>query len=100
MSDEAKDKASSSLDISDWARELEAQAWLTPGLRESYRRIIGGFLEFCRQRKDKPSVTLARETQGKGRRRKAEGGSKKSEGPTDRNPKEIRNSRAEGRRAG
>ena len=33
-----------------WANVLQNDATLTPGLRQSYRRTIGGFLAFCRQK--------------------------------------------------
>jgi hypothetical protein len=45
----------------DWSRKLQADASLTPGLREGYRRTIEGFLRFCEQRRSGPTVALARE---------------------------------------
>jgi hypothetical protein len=45
----------------DWAHQLRAEDWLTPGLRESYRQTLTRFLEFCRQRAMPPAVSEARE---------------------------------------
>jgi hypothetical protein len=47
--------------LPDWAARLAADASLTPGLRESYRLTIAGFLELCRRRRLGASVGLARE---------------------------------------
>ncbi len=44
-----------------WANVLETDTTLTPGLRQSYRRTIAGFLAFCHQRQAAASVTVARE---------------------------------------
>ena len=35
----------------DWRNWLENDRLLTPGLRESYRRTLEGFEEFCRTRR-------------------------------------------------
>ena len=45
----------------DWPDALRADASLTPGLREGYRRVLLGFLEFCRRRQAGSSVALARD---------------------------------------
>ena len=45
----------------DWPGALQADDSLSPGLRESYRRTLAGFLAFCQRRGRRPSVALARE---------------------------------------
>jgi integrase len=57
----AKDPAGRGLAFPDWARQLNAEDSLTPGLRESYRRTLAGFLALCRQRKAGATAALARE---------------------------------------
>ena len=36
--------------LADWPGWLEADGLLSPGLRESYRRTLEGFEQFCRKR--------------------------------------------------
>jgi hypothetical protein len=51
--------------LDQWRQWLEADALLSPGLRESYRQTLEGFERFCRQRASgteaRPTVALARE---------------------------------------
>jgi len=59
--------------LADWRQWLETDPLLSPGLRESYRRTLEGFEQFCRKRPGaqapsggaaasaRPSVGLARE---------------------------------------
>jgi integron integrase len=47
--------------FADWPARLSADDSLTPGLRESYRQTLKGFVEFCRQRATATSVAQARE---------------------------------------
>jgi len=61
MNASAKDKPGRSLSFPDWVSKLNTDDSLTPGLRESYRRMLAGFLGFCRQRGAGPGVALARE---------------------------------------
>ena len=44
-----------------WPDALSADPSLTPGLREVYRRLLSGFMEFCRRRQAASSVALARD---------------------------------------
>ena len=57
----AKEAPGRGLFFPDWAGALRADESLTPGLRECYRRVLAGFLEFCRQRRADSSVALARD---------------------------------------
>jgi hypothetical protein len=61
MGHRAKDKLGTGMVFGDWPQKLQAEGWLTPGLRESYRQIIGEFVEFCRQRQAGGTVALARD---------------------------------------
>ena len=56
----AKEAPGRSRFFPDWAGALRADESLTPGLRECYRRVLAGFLEFCRQRQAGTTVALAR----------------------------------------
>lgn len=44
-----------------WPAALDADDSLTPGLRKVYRRTLGDFLRFCRDRRTGATVALARE---------------------------------------
>ena len=44
-----------------WPDALSADPSLTPGLREVYRRLLSGFMEFCRKRQAASSIALARD---------------------------------------
>jgi hypothetical protein len=61
MKTTAKNVSSHGLFFPNWSQALQADDSLTPGLRESYRRILTGFLDFCRQRQAVSSVALARD---------------------------------------
>jgi hypothetical protein len=50
----------SGLSFPDWANALRADDSLSPGLRESYRRTIAGFLKYCQQKHTQATVALAR----------------------------------------
>jgi hypothetical protein len=54
---------------------------LTPGLRECYRRVLSGFLEFCRQRRADSSVALARDYVELARLEQAPGEEERLHGP-------------------
>ena len=41
-----------------WPEALSADPSLTPGLREVYRRLLSGFMEFCRKRQTASSAGL------------------------------------------
>ena len=45
-----KDSPAEANPLTDWRPWLEAEALLSPGLRESYRRTVEGFEQFCRKR--------------------------------------------------
>jgi integron integrase len=61
MKPDAKTTPSRGLSFPDWAGALRADDSLSPGLRESYRRTLVGFLKFCQQRRAGATVALARE---------------------------------------
>lgn len=61
MKTTAKNVSNHGLFFPNWPQALQADDSLTPGLRESYRRILTGFLDFCRQRQAVSSVALARD---------------------------------------
>jgi hypothetical protein len=45
----------------DWPARLQAEVALSPALRERYRRILAGFMEFCSQRQIAVTVGAARQ---------------------------------------
>ena len=61
MKHSVKDAPDRGLFFPDWAGALRADESLTPGLRECYRRVLAGFLEFCRKRRAESSVAMARD---------------------------------------
>jgi integron integrase len=56
-----KSSAVPPLAFPDWTARLGADDSLTPGLRQSYRHTLTGFLAFCQQRRVPASVSAARD---------------------------------------
>ncbi len=44
-----QNKESGATGLGGWPQDLANDAQLSPGLRESYRRTLRGFLDWCRQ---------------------------------------------------
>ena len=61
MNREENNRSGAAAVFPDWAARLAADGSLTPGLRESYRQTVAGFLAFCRGRQAGATVALARE---------------------------------------
>jgi hypothetical protein len=44
-----------------WGSALTADDFLSPGLREAYRQVVSGFLQYCAAQGVRPSVAAARD---------------------------------------